>query len=62
MMRRKVKTKATSEWLMVVWSGAAQPADGSGTKGELLPRYERKQLTADTIARVIPRKHRSAAQ
>jgi hypothetical protein len=44
----------------IVWSGALPPSDGQTTKGELLPRYERKQPSAETSARLIPRKHRSA--
>jgi hypothetical protein len=43
----------------VVWSGAFPASDGH-TKGELLPRYERKHPAAENSARLIPRKHRSA--
>ena len=43
----------------IIWNGAASPRDGQ-TKGELLPRYQRKQPSADTSARLVPRKHRSA--
>jgi hypothetical protein len=43
----------------VVWSGALTAGDGQ-TKGELLPRYDRKPLAANTIPRVFPRKYKSA--
>ena len=43
----------------IVWSGAFVASDGQ-TKGELLPRYERKHPAAENCARLIPRKHRSA--
>ena len=43
----------------IVWSGAFLASDGQ-TKGELLPRYERKHPAAENSARLVPRKHRSA--
>lgn len=43
----------------IVWSGAFPAHDGQ-TKGELLPRYERKHPSAETCPRLVPRKHRSA--
>lgn len=43
----------------VVWTGALPASDGQ-TKGELLPRYERKPLAVSTIPRVFPRKYKSS--
>ena len=43
----------------IVWSGACLATD-TQTKGELLPRYDRKHPAAENCARLIPRKHRSA--
>jgi hypothetical protein len=57
-VRRQQKNDLLDRFV-IIWSGAVSPQDGM-TKGELLPRYERKGPSADTTARLVPRKHRSA--
>ena len=62
MPRKRPPSTPQAETIVVVWNGASRIGDEARTKGELLPRYERKQLNMATIARIMPRKHRSAAQ
>ena len=56
--RRQEKTELLDRFV-IIWSGAVAAQEGM-TKGELLPRYDRKGPSADTTARLVPRKHRSA--
>lgn len=58
-LRREQKRDSIDRF-EIVWSGGLLTHD-SQTKGELLPRYARKEATAETSARLIAvRKHRSA--
>ena len=59
MAKRREEKEFLLNRFKVVWSGALLAADG-GTKGELLPQYERKPLAVGTLPRVFPRKYKSA--
>jgi hypothetical protein len=58
-LRREQKPVLWHDRHEIVWSGALLAREGQ-TKGELLPRYDRKQPALETTARLVPRKHRSA--
>ena len=51
-----------AETLTVVWNGSISSSDGTRTKGELLPRYERKDGSMDNAARIMPRTHKTTAE
>jgi hypothetical protein len=59
MANRRREEKAPADDFKIVWSGAFLTDDGQ-TKGELLPRYDRKELALNTVPRVFPRKYKSA--
>jgi hypothetical protein len=59
MANRRREDKTPPDDFKIVWSGALLTTDGQ-TKGELLPRYDRKELALNTVPRVFPRKYKSA--